>query len=37
MMMVAMLTASVVGNLILQPAILSSPLGKIVARGFRRS
>jgi predicted RND superfamily exporter protein len=37
MMMVAMLTASVVGNLILQPAILSSPLGKFVARGFRRS
>ncbi len=36
MMMVAMLTASVVGNLILQPALLACPAGILVGRGFRR-
>ena len=35
MMMVAMLTASVVGNLILQPALLACPAGILVGRGFR--
>jgi hypothetical protein len=36
MMMTAMLTASLVGNLVLQPALLASPIGRILARGFLR-
>lgn len=36
MMMTAMLTASLVGNLVLQPALLASPAGRILARGFLR-
>ena len=36
MMMTAMLTASLVGNLVLQPALLASPAGRFLARGFLR-
>jgi hypothetical protein len=36
MMMTAMLTASLVGNLVLQPALLASPIGRVLARGFLR-
>jgi hypothetical protein len=35
-MMTAMLTAGLAGNLILQPALLASPVGEWIARGFRR-
>lgn len=34
MMMTAMLTVSLVGNLVLQPALLASPVGRVLARGF---
>ena len=33
-MMTAMLTVSLVGNLVLQPALLASPVGRVLARGF---
>jgi predicted RND superfamily exporter protein len=36
LMMTAMLTAGLAGNLILQPALLASPVGEWIARGFRR-
>lgn len=36
LMMAAMLTAGLVGNLVLQPALLASPAGEWIARSFRR-
>ncbi|MFM7057715.1 MAG: efflux RND transporter permease subunit [Planctomycetota bacterium] len=36
LMMTAMLTAGLAGNLILQPALLASPAGEWIAKGFRR-
>jgi hypothetical protein len=35
LMMTAMLTAGLVGNLVLQPALLASPAGEWIARSFR--
>ncbi|MEY3173619.1 MAG: hypothetical protein RLZZ436_1533 [Planctomycetota bacterium] len=37
LMMTAMLTAGLAGNLILQPALLASPAGEWIARAFRRA
>jgi hypothetical protein len=35
LMMAAMLTAGLVGNLVLQPALLASPAGEWIAKSFR--
>ncbi|MGV2336459.1 MAG UNVERIFIED_CONTAM: hypothetical protein LVR18_20915 [Planctomycetaceae bacterium] len=37
LMMTAMLTAGLAGNLILQPALLASPAGEWIAKAFLRS